>query len=260
MNIPPSTQYATAANLRARQRLWEAQVPRFEIVPWVLELAGLDTNSTLSVLDVGCGNGMYLREMHGRGIRAVGTDLSAGMLRASDYDELAQGDVQTLPFRTASFDVVIAPHMLYHVPDRVAAAHELRRVLRKGGICVAVTNGKAHMRSLRSIVEDIVRETTPGWEMRDPSTRYFTLDNGADILGAAFSSVEVVRPTTNETVRLTDADIAADYVASTGDFYAPEVTIPWSDLVDEVRTRIAAAVAADGVFEVAGDTGAIVCR
>jgi len=34
---------------------------------------------------------------------------------------------------------VLAVHMLYHVPDREAAARELRRVLAPEGVCVAVT-------------------------------------------------------------------------------------------------------------------------
>ena len=82
MVLNPSTQYATDANLRARQRLWEQQQPPFDLVGWVLEVAGLETTTVARVLDVGCGNGAYLRELRRRGIDEVGCDLSLGMLAA----------------------------------------------------------------------------------------------------------------------------------------------------------------------------------
>lgn len=47
-------QYATDANLRARQRLWDHQQPPFDLASWVLELAELSPDSTEQTLDVGC--------------------------------------------------------------------------------------------------------------------------------------------------------------------------------------------------------------
>jgi ubiquinone/menaquinone biosynthesis C-methylase UbiE len=39
-------------------------------------------------------------------------------------------DVEQIPYPTDSFDVVIANHMLYHVPDRNRAFAEIARVSR----------------------------------------------------------------------------------------------------------------------------------
>jgi hypothetical protein len=69
MSLNPPTQYADDRNLRARQRLWLCQRPPFDIVSWVLDLAGLAPD--LRVLDVGCGNGTYLRAMRDRHVRAA---------------------------------------------------------------------------------------------------------------------------------------------------------------------------------------------
>src|SRR5262249_27723680 len=136
------TQYATQSNLRARQRLWEHQQPRFDFVSWVLEVAGLRPGSAAAVLDVGCGNGLYLTRLRTWGIAATGCDLSRGMLAAARASgaNLVNADATRLPLRASAFDVVLAPHMLYHVPDRGTAASEMRRVLRPGGRCVVVTN------------------------------------------------------------------------------------------------------------------------
>ena len=261
MSLNPPTQYAGDGNLRARQRLWDHQDPWFDIVGWVLGLAGLDGEFDGRVLDVGCGNGMYLRELRRRGTAAVGCDLSIGMLRASaDHPGLVNADVTCLPFGDDSFDVVLAPHMLYHVEDRATAAHELRRVLAADGVCVVVTNGAEHMRALRSLVEAAVRRATPDWEMRNPSTHAFSLDNGAAQLGVAFADVECIRPVDVAPVRLTDAGIAADYVASVADHYQAQTDRPWSEVVDDVRAEVQRTIDTDGEFVVQGSSGAFVCR
>jgi SAM-dependent methyltransferase len=252
-------QYADDRKLRARQRLWEKQEPKFDLIGWVLGLADVTTGQT--VLDVGCGNGLYLRRLRERGIAAVGADRSVGMLEAAaPHPARINADVQRLPFRNEAFDTVLAPHMLYHVPDRATAAREIRRVLRPGGVAVLVTNGGSHMRSLRGLVEDAARKATPGWEMRNPSTHAFSLENGADQLGEAFDAVTVVRVDEPVTVAFDDALIAADYVDSIGDIYEDEVAVPWSEVVATVRGRVQAMIDADGAFTVQGDTGAIICR
>lgn len=127
--------------------------------------------------------------------------------------------------------------MLYHVTDRVAAAAEMRRVLRSGGRCLVITNGKNHMRSLRARVESAVRASTPNWEMRDPSTHAFSLDNGEEQLRTAFERVTCIRPREVAPVALTDASVAADYVASVRDHYQSETERPWDEVVEDAARR-----------------------
>jgi SAM-dependent methyltransferase len=226
---------------------------------WVLDLAAVAPG--MSVLDLGCGNGAYLREMRSRGIEAVGCDRSFGMLRsAAPHRDLVNADAAALALRTDSFDVVLAPHMLYHVPDRAEAARELRRVLKPGGVCVAVTNGADHMRAMRVLVETAVRRGTPRWEMRSPARYAFSMENGEAQLAIAFESITSVRPRGVAPVTVTDAAVVADYVASVADHYQDEVDRPWADVVAEVRREVEDAIEADGAFVVTGDTGAFVCR
>lgn len=255
----PVTQYEDDRNLWARQRLWDQRRPPFDLVGWVLDLAGIGPG--LRVLDVGCGNGAYLRAVQARGAEAVGCDLSLGMLRSAlPHPALINTDVTRLPLPTASFDVVLAPHMLYHVTNRGAAASELRRVLRPGGTGIVVTNGAGHLRSLQDLVEAAARQATPGWEMRSPYTGVFSLANGASQLAVAFDSVSCVRPDGVAPVTIGDASIVADYVASVADHYQDEVARPWSEVVAEVRRAVHEVIDAEGAFVDAGDTGAFVCH
>ena len=120
MTPNPPSQYADDRNLGARQRLWATQRPYFDLAAWVLDLAAVAPGHV--VLDVGCGNGVYLRAMRDRGVSAFGFDLSFGMLEsARPHALLANVDVMAIVAPADAFDVVLAPHMLYHVPDRERA-------------------------------------------------------------------------------------------------------------------------------------------
>ncbi len=192
MTTNPATQYATDRNLRARQRLWERQEPGFDVVAWTLDLVGVMPG--FRVLDVGCGNGRYLAAPRSLGAEAVGCDLSVGMLKTAPTDSVVTADAVALPFPAGRFDVVLAPHMLYHVAYRRAAAREFRRVLARGGRCVAVANGAGHLGSLRSVVQDAAAPFQPEWRWTDRLGEPFALKNGAEQLFVAFDDVQVCPP------------------------------------------------------------------
>jgi ubiquinone/menaquinone biosynthesis C-methylase UbiE len=103
-------------------------------------------------------------------------------------------DVSYLPFPADSFDVVIANHMLYHVPNRVQALANIRRVLRPGGRLYAATNGQRHLAELYAWVARAFGLDT-GEEIRlsHSGTLSFNLENGADQLRASFKKVELRR-------------------------------------------------------------------
>jgi SAM-dependent methyltransferase len=257
MVLNPPGQYADDRNLRARQRLWQHQVPFFDVVDWVLGLAGLSPG--MRVLDAGCGNGEYLRALAAQPVRAAGCDLSLGMLRSAAHPALFCADVTALPVRDGAFDVVLAAHMLYHVPDRPAAVRELRRVLAPGGACIAVTNGARHLRPLRALVERAAGTAAPGWTMR-AATAAFTAENAAAQLAGAFGRVSCVRPDREAPVVIRHAAVAAEYVASWAGFYQDQVARPWADVVADVRRQVQAVIDRDGAFVVSGDLAAFVCR
>jgi ubiquinone/menaquinone biosynthesis C-methylase UbiE len=254
----PSTQYVTEDNLLARQRLWgESTRDRdFDFHAWVLGLAGIGPSDR--VLEVGCGNGAYLRRVP----QAVGMDLSTGMLDAARRHAgttlLVNGDAQAIPFADGRFDVVLAPHMLYHVPDRRQAARELRRVLRDGGVCVAATNGSGNQLEMRAMVIDVVGN---GWTWNRPSDAEFSMENGAEQLAAGFDSIETIYAE-GSTFHVTDPDLFAAYIASIRDHYEDEVSgwISWSDVVEECRRRCAEIVERDGYMAISTSFGAFVCR
>lgn len=257
VTLNPPGQYVDDRNLRARQRFWEHQSQYFDIVGWVLSLAGLSPG--MRVLDAGCGNGVYLRALAARQVQAAGCDLSLGMLRTAGHSALVNADITSLPVRDGAFDVVLAVHMLYHVPDREAAICELRRVLVPGGVCIAVTNGGRELLSLRSLTERAVRRATPGWRMHR-ATHSFTAENGAAQLGVAFRSVTRAGPERQARVMIRDARLAGDFVASWASFYQDQTTRPWPEVVTEVQRDVQAVIDHEGAFATSGDLAAFVCH
>lgn len=258
--LNPPSQYATDRNLAARQHLWAVsrRDPTFDLYPWVLDVAGLGSGSTADVLDLGCGNGRYeqLLAERGHGGARVALDLSAGMLARVPSASRVRADAQHLPFPHGSFDVVLAPHMLYHVPSVGQAAREVRRVLRSDGAFVAVTNGEANLAGLAAIVEEAVGG---GRRLQRPADSHFSLENGAAQLASTFATVERVDCPPSDVV-VTDVDAFAGYVASTADHYQDHVDVAWSTVVERARSRCAQLVSEEGALRLTTAVGAFICR
>jgi SAM-dependent methyltransferase len=98
----------------------------------------------LRLLDVGCGTGYHLARALSRGFEVVGVDGSLAMLSAARGGgpglALSRTDVETLPFRTASFDVVLCIEVLRYLPSSDACLRELARVLRPNGQCLVTAS------------------------------------------------------------------------------------------------------------------------
>jgi len=91
------------------------------------------------ILECGCGTGLILQRLAEFADRAVGIDLSPGMLdHARERGlEVKEGSVTELPFDDASFDVTCSFKVLAHVPDIGKALSEMARVTRPGGVMIA---------------------------------------------------------------------------------------------------------------------------
>lgn len=100
------------------------------------------------VLDIGCGPGKDTRLFRQHGYRAVGLDLSAGMLAEAQHystDPFAQADMLHLPFAGGCAEGVWMCASLLHLPRHLTpqALQEAYRVLKTGGVIyVTVKQGQ----------------------------------------------------------------------------------------------------------------------
>lgn len=90
-----------------------------------------------SVLDVACGSGLSLTLAAARGATVAGIDASAAQLEVArerlPAADLREGEMDTLPFADAQFDLVTICNALQYAEDTVTALKEMRRVARPGG-------------------------------------------------------------------------------------------------------------------------------
>lgn len=133
--------YADAFAAEATVNAYNALYDR----PTVLSLIG--DVSGLSVLDAGCGPGLYLAELSARGARAIGFDQSADMVRHARQRlgpgvPIRQHDlddpIDWLP--DAAVDLVLVALVIHYVRDRVAALREIHRILRPDGRLIVSTS------------------------------------------------------------------------------------------------------------------------
>ncbi len=205
-------QYRDSTNLDARIALHV----RFSTAPrrwfeWYFDQLELPPDAR--VLEIGCGPVQIWNDNRARiptGWELTLSDFSFGMLQsARTYAIPARFvlcDAQAIPFRDAHFDAVLANHMLYHVPDISRALGEMRRVLKPSGKLYAATNGLAHMRELKDLVEQIfnVQDSAP--------VQSFCLENGAEQLAQHFGIVH--RFDFQDSLRVTEVEPLVAYIMS----------------------------------------------
>lgn len=180
--------------LRLRHYIHEQySVPRVDFPEWVLQRLAWRGDEV--VLDVGCGPGRYVAALARLAPDAVyyGVDFSAGMLaNHPQRGRVVQADAQRLPYPEGTFDVVMANHMLYHVPDIPCALQEFRRVLKPDGVFVAATNSLDSMPQFRELIKRaILVLTAPGRSLQLPlpASHLFSLESGTRLLARYFYAV-----------------------------------------------------------------------
>jgi SAM-dependent methyltransferase len=95
------------------------------------------------LLDIGCGNGAFVRTARALGWDAEGLDpdpVAAAVGRAQGL-RITAGSLPKIDYPDASFAAVTMSHSIEHLHDPVAGLHEVRRVLQPGGtIWIATPN------------------------------------------------------------------------------------------------------------------------
>jgi len=148
-------------------------------------MAGKNQRS-LRGLDVGCGTGRLLAFLHDAwpGVRWTGTDLSPPYLAEARRligrtarVKLIEGAAETLPFESASLDLVVSSFLMHELPPdvRLAALKEMARVLKPGGLVV--------------IVDSLQKGDQPSWDgLLDLFPHYFHEPYYADYVGGSLET------------------------------------------------------------------------
>jgi DNA-binding transcriptional MerR regulator/phospholipid N-methyltransferase len=198
-------QYKESGNLQKRINIHAYSTSKTNWYQWVFD--GLQLESGMKVLELGCGNGMLwiaMRHQLPKDLQIFMTDSSENMLQSAknkigEYAELykekniqfvfLQKDAESFSIEENGFDRIIANHMLYHVTNenRYKLLETCERLLKSEGMFYASTVGNTHLRELFSLVKEFDHKIdVPNW-----MTKNFELENGAEQLKQVFANVMV---------------------------------------------------------------------
>ena len=190
-------QYKSDKNLNIRNNLHNYNINRVDFDKWCFNQINFQKNTR--VLEVGCGTGKFWfknKESIDGSLDITLSDFSKSMLKSTKeklknlnynfkYEEI---NVESIPYEDASFDIVIAEHMIYFAPNIEKALSEIRRVLVPGGVLYLTANSCEAMAELNKLVEKF--DSSLGIDNNGYSAR-FELENGAPILQKYFNKVDV---------------------------------------------------------------------
>lgn len=127
-----------------------AQSPYLRAIENAIVLHALDLDPAQTVVDAGCGTGRTLEALLDRAALVVGVDHSAASLQIArarvgeskrERLSLIESDLRSMPLDDATADRVLCLSVLQHMPTdefRSQAVRELRRILKPGGVLVAL--------------------------------------------------------------------------------------------------------------------------
>jgi len=179
------------------------------------------------------------------------SDLSVGMVNivwekySKHKNMIAQKiDIQDISFPDNCFDIIIANHMLYHVPDLPKGLSEVRRVLKTGGKFYCATNGTGGM---HQYINEAFKTVNPQLNFfKEPSL--FSLQNGKDKLSEYFTNIQ--RFDYEDSLAVTNTQDLMDWIKSAiGIFSFPENDLNGLyDYFEDIRQK-------DGAINIPKETG-----
>jgi demethylmenaquinone methyltransferase/2-methoxy-6-polyprenyl-1,4-benzoquinol methylase len=193
----------------AIRSMFDAIAPRYDLVNRVMTFGldirwrrravralGLPPGSL--IVDIACGTGDFCRELQRAGYRAVGADISAGMLAAATTSApLIQGDALRMPLRPGRIDGITCGFALRNVVDLRALFAEFARMLPPGGRFAAV---------------EVAEPDTP--ILRSGHRLYFT--RVVPIIGGLLSNKEAYRYLPQSTAYLPDRSVLLAVIERAG--------------------------------------------
>lgn len=174
------------------------------------------------VLDLATGTGAVARELLAAGARAVGLDVSLGMIGVGrrlgpPEVELLIGDAADLPFAADTFGVVTCCLGISHMPRALAVLAEVRRVLRAGGRLLIAAWGTGGRNPAFSAIQQVIQRHVTGsiqaFEGLLDEGTWADPERGCAILRAAgFDPVDIISESVSG--RFTGAQAAVDWAFS----------------------------------------------
>jgi len=151
------------------------------------------------VMDAGCGSGVagraYFKGLFDR-LTYVGVDMSSAIEQAqSDFEDrgvevgLVQSEINSLPFKSNSFDFVFCPGVLHYALDMKEAIGNLAKFLKKGGWFVTWIYKK--QKPIRHLTDAYIRSAVASMSPQDAYQAVESLTKLGIALGETKQEIEI---------------------------------------------------------------------
>ncbi|MCM1130543.1 MAG: class I SAM-dependent methyltransferase [Roseburia sp.] len=247
-------QYKNTTNLNTRISIHDKySVNKQGFGNWIVSYYQI--TEKMRILELGCGTGdMWKNNLRliNKCLELVLTDISEGMIEAARKNignlhnvTYQVVDIQNIPFKSNSFDIIIANMMLYHVPNLKKGLSEVKRVLKGGGSFYCATYGE------HGILQYVAELLKP-YGVEDSTNKNFTLQNGKQILMQYFTSIEMQEYI--DSLEVTNIEDMLDYLNS----LASMTSI--SNISRDVIKKILEQNMVDGILKVPKEYGMFICK
>jgi len=212
-------------------------------------LEGLDLSHCRSILDLGCGYGLFIERLKGRipteamvtGLDVLESNRPAFLhtLEASGFKgTFIKGGADLIrTIAAASFDLIIASYSLYFFPHLIA---DIARVLKNDGIFITITHSRFSLKEITDLIPLSMAETgiDPPPQIAITSLlNSFALENGRPLLQRHFRTVDAIRYPNTMVFPASAINDCIHYLTHKRHLLFKEVADNNPEKMDDVQTR-----------------------
>ena len=257
-------QYSSSKNYEARIYLTR----KFKTNPkskyeWIFD--HFPPNENLSVLELGCGTGLFWLANRKNIIKSwsvILSDYSEGMVKTArkslsllDFNfQYEVIDAENIQFPDNKFDIILANNMLYHIQDKNTVMKNISRILKETGVFIASTMGRNDLYELHNHLYTFLKIKNSKFKFREYS---FSLDNGMEQLTKYFKNVLLERY--DNKLVINEADAIINYYLSFNGIYENVLVLP-DEYVNDFKIYLQNILEKDKTITTTRDEGIFICR
>jgi SAM-dependent methyltransferase len=210
-----------------------------------IALSDIDLSWVNSVLDLGCGYGLFEEKLKGRlahNASITGVDIVDSnevpflkIVKDCGYKGMFIRDgadvIQTINSRT--YDLIIASYSLYFFPHLIEA---ISRILKSNGIFITITHSRDSLKEITDLIPDSMEHsgiTAPDEFSINKLLKAFCLENGYQQLRAHFEKVQML-PYNNAML------FSPDDISDCVEYVAKKRPLLFKDIIDSHPNKIKA--------------------
>jgi len=186
--------------LHSREWFLQVERNRYEVEPFIHDVAQFRQHQGKAMLEVGVGAGTDHLQWARAGCRCHGVDLTDAAIETTQKhlalygfkSELRRQDAETLPFEDGRFDLVYSWGVIHHSEHPERIVKEIHRVLKPGGLFIGMMYGRYSISVLRMWADYALLKGHP-WQsltkviaanMESVGTKAYTIPELEDMFGA----------------------------------------------------------------------------